>query len=64
MKLKMKEGYLDWSRLAVELPSNHIFEGKIERTRIGGRRCKQLLIDRKEKRRYWNLKERTLDCTL
>jgi hypothetical protein len=29
-----------------------------------GRRCKQLLDDLKEKRRYWKLKEEALDCTL
>jgi hypothetical protein len=29
-----------------------------------GRRRKQLLDDRKEKRRYWKLKEEARDCTL
>jgi hypothetical protein len=29
-----------------------------------GRRCKQLLDDLKEKRRYWKLKEEALDHTL
>jgi len=29
-----------------------------------GRRHKQLLDDLKEKRGYWKLKEKTLDCTL
>jgi hypothetical protein len=29
-----------------------------------GRRCKQLLDDLKEKRRYWKLKEGALDRTL
>jgi hypothetical protein len=29
-----------------------------------GRRCKQLLDDLKEKRRYWKLKEEALDRTL
>jgi hypothetical protein len=28
-----------------------------------GRRCKQLLDDLKEKRRYWKLKEEALDRT-
>jgi hypothetical protein len=39
---------------------NHVIEGKIEgwieMTGRGGRRCKQLLDDLKEKRRYWKLK--------
>jgi len=29
-----------------------------------GRKCKQLLNDRKEKRRYWKFKEEAQDCTL
>jgi hypothetical protein len=29
-----------------------------------GRRCKQLLDDLKEKRRYWKLEEEALDRTL
>jgi hypothetical protein len=39
-------------------------EGRIEMTRRRGRRCKQLLNDLKEKRRYWKLKEEELDSTL
>jgi hypothetical protein len=39
-------------------------EGRIEMTRRRGRRCKQLLDDLKEKRRYWKLKEEALDCTV
>jgi hypothetical protein len=45
-----------------------VIEGKIEgRIEMTGRRrgrCKQLLDDIKEKRRYWKLKEETLDRTL
>jgi hypothetical protein len=39
-------------------------EGRIEMTRIRGRRHKQLLDDLKEMRRYWKLKEEALDRTL
>jgi hypothetical protein len=39
-------------------------EGRIEMTGRRGRRCKQLLDDLKEKRRYWILKEEALDRTL
>jgi hypothetical protein len=39
-------------------------EGSIEMTGRRGRRRKQLLDDLKEKRRYWKLKEETLDHTL
>jgi hypothetical protein len=39
------------------------FEGMIEMMGRGGR-CKQLLDDLKEKRRYWKLKEEALDCTM
>jgi hypothetical protein len=39
-------------------------EGRIEMTGRRGRRRKQLLDDLKEKRRYWKLKEETLDRTL
>jgi hypothetical protein len=35
-------------------------EGRIEMTGRRGRRCKQLLDDLKEKRRYWKLKEEAL----
>jgi hypothetical protein len=46
----------------------HVIDGKIE-GRVGvkgrrGRRCKQLLVDLKEKRMYWKLKEEALDRTL
>jgi hypothetical protein len=45
-----------------------VIEDKLEE-RIGmtgrrGRRCKQILDDLKEKRRYWKLKEEALDRTL
>jgi hypothetical protein len=39
-------------------------EGRIEATGRLGRRHKQLLDDRKEKRGYWKLKEEALECTL
>jgi hypothetical protein len=46
----------------------HVIEGKLEWSieMMGrrGRRRKQLLDDRKEKRRYWKLKEEALDRTL
>jgi hypothetical protein len=46
----------------------HVIEGKLEgRMEMTGRRrirCKHLLDDFKEKRRYWKLKEEALDCTL
>ena len=33
----------------------HVIEGQIEgRIQVGGRRCKQLLVDFKEPREYWN----------
>jgi len=42
----------------------HVIGGKIEVTGRRGRRCKQLLVDLKEKRRYWKLKQEALDRTL
>jgi hypothetical protein len=42
----------------------HIVEGKIEGTIRQQRRCKQLLDAVEEKRKYWKLKEETLDRTL
>jgi ribosomal 50S subunit-associated protein YjgA (DUF615 family) len=42
----------------------HVIEGKIERMRRRGRRCKQLLDDLEKTRRYWILKEEALDRTL
>jgi hypothetical protein len=42
----------------------HIIEGKIRQTRRRGRRCKQLLDELKEARRYWNLKEEAQDRTV
>jgi hypothetical protein len=39
-------------------------EGIIEMAGRRGRRCKQLLDDFKEKRRYWKMKEEALDRTL
>jgi hypothetical protein len=46
----------------------HVIEGKVEGRTVmkgrRGRRRKQLLDDLKKKRRYWKLKEETLDRTL
>jgi len=46
----------------------HVIEGKIESrievTGRGGRMCKHLLNDVKEKRGYWKLEKKTLDRTL
>jgi len=42
----------------------HVIERRIEETIKWGRRRKQLLDDVKEKRRYWKLKDRAVDCTL
>jgi hypothetical protein len=42
---------------------SHINEGKIIETRRQGTRCKQLLNDLKEARRYWKLKEEAQDRT-
>jgi hypothetical protein len=46
----------------------HVIEGKldgrIEMPVRRGRRRKQLLVDVKENRRYWKLKEEVLDCNL
>jgi hypothetical protein len=39
----------------------HVFEGKVEITGRRRRRCKQLLDDLKEERRYCILKEEALD---
>ena len=42
----------------------HVTEGKIEVTRRGGRRRKQLLDDLKEKSGWWELNEEALDRTV
>jgi hypothetical protein len=42
----------------------HVILGKIEGRRKRGRKRKQLLDDFKEKRRYWELKEETVDNTV
>jgi hypothetical protein len=42
----------------------HIIEGKIRGTRRRGRIRKLLLVDLKEARRYWKLKEEAQDRTL
>jgi len=41
----------------------HVIEGKIEGMRRRGRRCKQLVEDLQETKRYWNLKKKAADCT-
>lgn len=63
----MKEGHLDWSHVAYELPSKHAVKGKIE-GKIKGeedeeKHISQLLDCLKEMRRCWNLKEEALDHT-
>jgi hypothetical protein len=51
--------------IGYSFPSNslpkHFTEGKIQVRKRRGRRCKQLLDDVKEKRRYWKLKKEALD---
>jgi hypothetical protein len=42
----------------------HVIQGKIEGTGGRGRRRKQLLVDTKELRECWKLKEKTLDRAL
>jgi len=42
----------------------HTIEGKIEGPGSGRRKCKQLLDDLKEMRRYWKMIEEALDHTL
>jgi hypothetical protein len=42
----------------------YVIERNMEGTGRRGRRCKQLLDDLKQTRRYWKLKEEALDCTL
>jgi len=41
----------------------HVNEGMIEGTGRQGRRCKNLLYDLTEKRRYWKLKQEAVDHT-
>jgi len=41
----------------------HVTERKIKETGRQRRRCKNLLYDLKEKRRYWKLKQEALDHT-
>ena len=42
----------------------HVIEERIERMGRRKRRLKQLLVDLKEKRKYWNLKDRSIDRTV
>jgi hypothetical protein len=46
-----------------KLLSKYVTEGMIKGTIRRGRRCKKVLDDLKERRRYWNLKEQALDCS-
>jgi hypothetical protein len=41
-----------------------LLQGRVEVTGRRGRRCKKLLDELKEKRRYWKLKEEALDRTV
>jgi len=51
-----------------DCPVNHVIDGKIEGgiEVLGrrGRRCKQLLDNLKDTRKYWKLKEEAADRTL
>jgi hypothetical protein len=42
----------------------HVIERKIEFTGRRGERSKQLLVDREDDRRFFNLREKALGCTL
>jgi hypothetical protein len=50
------------------LPKNgllkHVIERKLETTRRRGRRRTKLLDNFKERKRHWNSKKKTVDCTL
>jgi hypothetical protein len=59
----MMEGQLDWIHLCRNCFLKQVIEGKIERTKRRGRRCKQLVEDLQEMKRYWNLKKKAVDCT-
>jgi hypothetical protein len=67
---KIKRKKVDWIGriLRRDCLVKHLTEGKIggriEMTGRRGRRCKQLLDDLREKKRYWKLKEEALDRTL
>ena len=67
-KNKEKEGLLNWSHRALELPLRRGIEGKIEGrrevTERRGTKCKQLLFDLKERRGYCKLKYETPDRTV
>jgi len=57
----MKEGQLEWTHRNCLL--KHVIEGKVEGMRRRGRRCKQLVEDLQEMKRYWSLKKKAVDCT-
>jgi hypothetical protein len=57
---------MDLSHLHRECLLKHVIEGKIEEREVTGRRGrrrKQLLNDHKEKKGYWNFKDRTVRRT-
>jgi hypothetical protein len=49
-----------WDRV-LPVPMNLGFKGKIEVKGRRERKCKQLLVEPKETRRYWKSKEEALD---
>jgi hypothetical protein len=63
---RIKQRNVNWIRhiLCRNCLLKHNIEGKTEVMRIHGRRCKQLLDELKEIRRYWNLKEEAPDRSL
>jgi hypothetical protein len=63
-QIKRRKGNLIRHILIRSCLLKHVIEGKIGAMRRTGRRHKQLLGDRKKKRRYYKLKEESLDHTL
>jgi hypothetical protein len=57
---RRKANLIGYSFRRNSLPK-HVTDGKIQVRKRRGRRCKQLLDDVKEKRRYWILKEEAVD---
>jgi hypothetical protein len=60
--IKKREGYLDWSHLAGELPFETQYWRKDRKMRK--KMYAATSDDLNETRRYWKLKEEILDCTL
>jgi len=59
--IKWRKGNLIGHILCRNCLVKHIIEGKIQgRIDVAGRRCKQLLDDLKEKKRYWKMKDNAL----